>query len=143
MSTYAMSNQAAYAATVLRLSLGAMYLAHGLLKLLVFTPSGTAGFFASLGLPALVGPLTMVLEIMAGVLLVVGYQTRWVATALLPVLIGSIIFVHGANGWGFSNEGGGWEYPLFLIAASVAAALLGDGAYAIGSRKTEAKPAVA
>lgn len=128
------SSQTAYAATLLRISLGVMFLAHGLLKLLVFTPSGTAGFFGSLGLPSVLGPVTLAAELAGGLLLLVGFKTRIVSLALLPILVGSIVFVHGANGWGFSNQGGGYEYPLFLIAASLVQALIGDGAYAISSR---------
>lgn len=123
-----------YAATLLRVSLGVMYLAHGLLKLMVFTPAGTAGFFGSLGLPEFLGPATMALEISGGIALLVGFKTRWVALSLIPVLLGSIIFVHGANGWGFSNTGGGWEYSLFLVAASVVQFLLGSGAFAVEGR---------
>jgi len=40
---------AAYGALALRVALGVLALAHGLLKLFVFTPAGTVGFFASLG----------------------------------------------------------------------------------------------
>ena len=43
----------------------------------------------------------------------------------------SIVFVHGSAGWLFSNQGGGWEYPAFLLSASVAQVLLGDGAFAL------------
>jgi len=127
--------QTAYAATTLRLSLGVMYLAHGLLKLLVFTPAGTAGFFGSVGLPAFLGPVTMGVEIIAGILLILGFQTRVIAAALIPVLLGSIFLVHGSAGWSFSNEGGGWEYPAFLALTSVAAALLGDGAFSISEAR--------
>jgi putative oxidoreductase len=136
-----LNNSNDYAATVLRLALGAMYLAHGLLKLLVFTPEGTAGFFGSLGLPAFLGPLTMGLEIAGGVALIFGVYSRWIALALIPVLLGSIVLVHGQNGWGFGNEGGGWEYPAFLIAASVAQFFLGNGAFALQQDKTEATAA--
>ncbi|MEO1710374.1 MAG: DoxX family protein, partial [Pseudomonadota bacterium] len=52
-SEYAMNTCAAYGATALRISLGVMYLAHGLLKVLVFTPAGTVQFFEGLGLPAI------------------------------------------------------------------------------------------
>ena len=38
---------------------------------------------------------------------------------------------HAGNGWVFSNANGGWEYPVFLIAASLVHALLGDGRYAL------------
>ncbi len=54
---------APYAALVLRLALGTMFIAHGLLKLLVFTPAGTVGYFESLGLPGPLAYLTMVAEI--------------------------------------------------------------------------------
>ena len=133
-----------YAALVLRLALGGMFLSHGLLKLLVFTPAGTAGFFGSLGLPEWLGYVTLIAEIAGGVLLIVGLQTRVVTALLLPALVGSILFVHGSNGWAFANEGGGYEYPLFLIAAAVTQILLGDGAYALKiPRKTIATTASA
>lgn len=121
-------------ALALRLSLGIMFLAHGLLKVLVFTPAGTAGFFESIGLPGLLGYLTIVAEVGGGLALIAGAYTRVVAAALIPVLIGSIAFVHGDKGWLFSNEGGGWEYPLFLIAASLAQVLLGSGSHAFDNR---------
>ena len=115
------TQQSEYAALVLRLSLGIMYLAHGLLKLIVFTPAGTAGFFDSVGLPGWLTHPTIFAETIS----------RYVSLALIPALIGSIIFVHLSAGWLFSNQGGGYEYPLFLIAASVAQAFLGDGAFSV------------
>jgi putative oxidoreductase len=120
-----------YAALVLRIALGSMFFAHALLKILVFTPAGTVGFFESIGLPGPFAYLTIAAELAGGVALLLGLYTRWVSLALIPVLVGSITLVHGANGWLFSNEGGGWEYSAFLIMASLAQALLGDGAYAL------------
>ena len=122
---------APYAALMLRLSLGTMFLAHGLLKVMVFTPAGTAGFFNSLGLPSWLAYATIVAEILGGLLLITGIRTRLVALALLPILIGAV-WVHSGNGWLFSNENGGWEFPLFLVFAAVAQTLLGDGAYSLG-----------
>lgn len=124
---------APYAALVLRVALGVMFLAHSLyLKVFVFTVAGTVGFFESLGLPALFAYLTLFAEIAGGLALILGFQTRLVALALLPVLIGAT-WVHAGNGWVFSNQGGGWEYPVFLIVACVVQALLGSGAYAVKS----------
>jgi putative oxidoreductase len=126
------SQQTALAAFVLRISLGLMYLAHSiLLKLLTFGFAGTAGFFVSIGLPAWLAYVTIVAEAIGGALLVLGWRTRIVALVLIPSPLGAIIWVHAANGWMFSAKGGGWEYPAFLIAASIALALLGDGAYSI------------
>ncbi len=128
-------NTAPYAALTLRVSLGILFIAHGLLKVIVFTPAGTVGFFESLGLPGLLAYLTIAAELIGGVALVAGVFTRWVSLALIPILVGAIVFAHGGNGWLFSNEGGGWEFPAFWITALVAQALLGDGAYAM---RTEA-----
>ena len=132
-------NSVAYAALLLRLSLGTMFLAHGLLKVLVFTPAGTAGFFASLGLPAWLAYPTMGAEILGGLLLIAGVQTRCVALALIPILVGAL-WVHSGNGWSFTNENGGWEYPLFLTVAAAAQALLGDGAYSLSTLFGKRKP---
>jgi len=129
------SQQTALATFLLRIALGAMYLSHSiLLKLMTFGLAGTAGFFASLGLPAWLAYLTIAAEAIGGTLLVLGWNTRVVALALIPDLLGAIIWVHAANGWVFSAKGGGWEYPAFLIVASVVLALLGDGAYALSHR---------
>ena len=124
---------APYAATVLRLSLGAMYFAHSLiLKHFAYTLAGTAQFFESLGLPAALAYVTFWAELAGGVLLVAGVASRWVALALLPVLAGAA-WVHAGNGWVFSAPNGGWEYPLFLIVVSLVVALLGDGRYALAN----------
>ena len=127
-------NTAPYAALVLRVSLGVMFLAHSLyLKLVVFTLPGTVKFFESLGLPAFTTHLTIAAEAIGGLMLVVGFRTSYAAAALVPVLLGAT-WVHWKNGWLFTNAGGGWEYPLFLAMAAVVQALLGDGAYALGAR---------
>ncbi|HEX8668932.1 MAG TPA: DoxX family protein [Allosphingosinicella sp.] len=123
-----------YAAFLLRLSLGVMYLAHGLMKFVIFTPAGSAAFFEGLGLPGIIGYATLYAEILGGLALILGVGTRLVAAALIPVLIGSIAFVHGGKGWVFSAEGGGWEYSAFLIAASLVQILLGSGAFALRGR---------
>ena len=126
------TQQSELAALLLRVSLGVMYLAHSVvLKLLTFGLAGTAGFFTSIGLPGWLAYLTFAAEAVGGAMLVLGVQTRLVALALIPTLLGAIIWVHAPNGWVFSAKGGGWEYPAFLIAASVATALLGSGAYSL------------
>lgn len=122
---------APYGATLLRVSLGILALAHGLLKILVFTPAGTVGFFQSLGLPAFLAYLTIAIEVGGGLALIVGAYTRYAAVAMIPILIGSIVFGHWDAGWLFSNEGGGWEFPAFWAAALAVQALLGDGAFAL------------
>ena len=123
-----------YGALILRLSLGVMFLAHAGLKVFVYTPEGAAGFFQSVGLPASFAMLAIFAETVAGIALILGLATRYVALAMIPLLAGTILFVHGGNGWLFSNEGGGWEYSAFLIAASFAQALIGGGAYSLSNK---------
>lgn len=123
-------SQTDYGTALLRVSLGILFLAHGLLKLLVFTPAGTAGFFESLGLPGLFGYLVMTAEIGGGLLLIAGAYTRLVALGLIPIALGAT-FVHLGYGWVFSAEGGGWEFPAFLTITAAVQALLGSGAFAL------------
>lgn len=110
-------------ASALRISIGLMFIAHSvILKYFMFTLAGTAQYFSSIGLPAFLAYVVFAAEAIGGVLLVLNIRTRWVAAALIPVLLGAT-WVHIGNGWVFSNEGGGWEYPLFLIVATAVVAL--------------------
>jgi len=121
---------AKYGALLLRLSLGALFLAHGLLKVFVFTLPGTIKFFSSLGYPPALAYAVVGLEIVGGLLLLTGLFTRVVAAALIPVLFGALL-VHLPNGWLFSAANGGWEFPALWIALMIVQALLGPGAYAL------------
>lgn len=119
------------AALLLRVALGVMFIAHSLyLKLFVFTLQGTAGFFESIGLPAWLAYTTFTAESVGGIMLVLGIQTRWVALALCPILIGAT-WAHWGNGWMFGYENGGWEYPLYLSLLAVVQFLVGDGSHAL------------
>jgi len=118
-------------AWILRTALGVLFLAHLGLKLFVFTPAGTAAYFSHLGLPAGLAYVTMFAEGLGGLALILGVHARVVALVLVPLLLGTIATVHGANGFFFSNRGGGWEYPAFWALALVVQALIGDGAFAL------------
>lgn len=111
---------------IIRIAFGIMYLAHGLTKLLVFTPSGTAAYFTSLGFPALLGYLVIVFEIGGGILLLAGFFTRLIALLAVIEMI-TISQIHSVNGWTFSNPGGGWEYPAFMAFIALALMFLGSG----------------
>ena len=121
---------APYAALLLRLSMGLMFLAHAAVKLFVFTPAGTAQFFGQVGLPPALAYVVIAAEVAGGAALIVGVWPRAVALALVPILLGAIAAVHGANGWLFTSPNGGWEYPAFWTVGLVALALVGDGAWA-------------
>ena len=122
---------APYAALVLRVALAALFFAHGWLKVAVHKPSGTVEYFRSIGLPGALAYFTIAAELGGGAMLLLGVLARWAAIALIPLIVGTIVFAHGKNGWLFTNKDGGWEYPAFWAAMLAVLALLGDGAYAL------------
>ena len=126
----AQTNYIPEATALLRVTSGGFLLTHGLIKLLVFTPAGTAGFFESIGFPGYLAYPVMAGEILLGLALVAGFMTRLTALAALPILVGSII-PHAGNGFLFSNPNGGWEFSVFWAIMLIVLAMLGDGAYAI------------
>lgn len=122
----------AYAALLLRVSMGVMFLAHGLLlKVLTFGVAGSAGFFASIGYPAFFAHIVIAAEILGGIALILGVWVRPVALLFLPIMIGATL-QHLGNGWVFSAPRGGWEFPAFWTVTLVVQALLGAGAHALG-----------
>ncbi|MDH7796886.1 MULTISPECIES: DoxX family protein [unclassified Beijerinckia] len=139
MNTAQNNQSAELGAFVLRVSLGVLFLAHGLMKVFVFTIPGTVGFFQSLGYPAAFAYLTILGELGGGLLLISGVFTRWIALALVPLMIGATL-VHVSNGWVFSNNGGGWEFPVLWTVLLGVQALLGNGAYALRIPSLTAAP---
>lgn len=124
------SSTAPYAALLLRLSLGTLLLAHGLLlKVFTFTVPGTVSFFESIGYPGFFAYLVILGEIGGGVALLLGAWTRTISLLLLPILVGATL-QHLGNGWLFSAAKGGWEFPAFWTVMLLVQALLGDGAFA-------------
>lgn len=118
------------ASLILRITLGVMFLAHGFTKLVVFTPAGTAQYFESLGFPGFVGYLTILFEIGSGVLLLLGILTRLVSfLAVIQMVV--ITYIHSANGWMFTNTGGGFEYPAFMAMTALSLLLLGTGCFSL------------
>jgi putative oxidoreductase len=134
IDTTASANNADLAALILRVTNGVLFLLHAGLKLFVFTPAGTAGFFESIGLPGFLAYLVIAAELLGGIALIVGYKTRIVSLGLILVLLGAIFTVHLSAGFFFSNANGGWEYPAFWAVTLLVLSLLGDGAYALGKR---------
>jgi putative oxidoreductase len=131
------------AAFLLRIALGAMFIAHSLiLKLFVFTLPGTAQFFTSIGLPGWSAYVVFALEAIGGIMLVFGVQVRIVSLILLPILAGAT-WAHWGNGWMFGYPNGGWEYPLYLTLLAGVQALLGEGAYALQRSKPISLPGLA
>jgi putative oxidoreductase len=132
---------ASYAALLLRVSMGVMFIAHGaLLKLLEYGIAGTAGYFVSIGYPAFLAYVVIFAEIVGGLMLILGLKVRLVALAFVPLMLGATL-QHIPNGWMFGYEGGGFEFPLFWTVTLLVQTLLGNGAHALGDfRAANASP---
>lgn len=115
---------------VLRLVLAAVFITHGYAKLFGMGVSGVTGFFTSIGvpLPGVAAPIIAVLEFIGGIALLLGAFTRVAAFLLACDMLGAIILVHAAHGYGAPK---GVESVLGNFGMAVAIALLGAGAYSI------------
>jgi len=133
-----MNQNSANAAFILRLALGSMSVAHGLLKIFVFTLPGTVGFFEQVGFPGWTAYLVVFVEVVGGLMLIAGVYVREVSIALVPILLGAT-YVHLGNGWVFNNANGGWEYPAYLTVLAVVQAMLGPGRFALSPSPTATK----
>ena len=115
---------------VLRVLVGVVFLAHGGQKLFVYGFDGVSGSFAQMGIPAagITGPLVALVEFFGGLALVAGLLTRLAGLGLAVTMAGAIAFVHLAAGF-FAPQG--IEFPLTLLAASVAFAIAGAGRFSL------------
>jgi putative oxidoreductase len=108
---------------ILRVVLGAIFIAHGFQKISHGMPD-LARTVAHLGfpMPALFAWAAALSEFLGGICVLVGLFTRYAALAIAIVMTVAVVKVH-------LHEGlvGGYEFPLALLAVAVAVVLLGAG----------------
>ena len=114
--------------SLLRIHFGIILLAHGWLKVYVFSIAGTVGYFSSIGLPPIIAYLVIFGELVGGLALILGIQTRLAAALAVAIVFGAAV-MNGGNGWLHSASGGGWEYAASLTVIAVSLAIMGSGQY--------------
>lgn len=117
------------ARTVLRVAIGAVFLAHGWQKFFEFTIPGAQGAFAQMGVPAaqMAAPVAATLELVGGALLILGVLTRIAGAFLALEMLGALFLVHISAGMFVAK--GGMELVLVLAAGAAAVALVGPGRF--------------
>lgn len=126
MNGEALSRWQGWGITVLRITVGIVFLAHGGQKLFVFGFDNVAAFMGKLGIPApmLAAIVVTLVEFLGGVALIVGAFTRWAAAPLAITMLVAIMTVHLKAGFFLPA---GYEFALTLFSANVALILLGSG----------------
>jgi len=127
--------------TVLRVVVGIVFLMHGQQKLFGFGIHGTTAFFTGAGipLPAFSAPVVTLVEFLGGIALILGLGTRVAAPLIAIDMLGAIVLVHFKNGFYNMPPNIGYEYPLTLLAAAIALAMVGPGAAALDSMLSKSK----
>ncbi len=110
----------AYASLPLRLALGVVFVAHGLQKLQA--PDMVSGFFISIGFPGWMGAFVGSMELLGGVLLLIGLFTRYAALIISIIMVVAILKLKLTKG--IIN---GFELELALLGGALALLLLGPG----------------
>lgn len=126
---------------LVRIITGCIFLAHGYQKVFVFGIAGATAAFGQMGVPApsITAPLVSIVEIAAGIALILGLLTRLAALGLAIDMLGAIFIVHLKAGFFLPN---GIEFALLLFVVCVALVIAGAGApsmdEAIARRRTGA-----
>ncbi|MBN8675287.1 MAG: DoxX family protein [Chitinophagales bacterium] len=123
-----------------RIALGSLILPHGLQKAFGlfggYGFTGTMQYFTDyIKVPWLLGAFIIFTEFIGAVLLIAGYAVRIWSMVIIAIMLGTIVTVHGKNGffmnWGGTLQGEGYEYHLAIIALSVIVIIVGAGRYSI------------
>jgi putative oxidoreductase len=127
------------APAILRLTLGAVFFAHGAQKVLGWWGghgfSGTMSFFEHAGIPAVFAFLAIAAEFLGGIGLILGLLGRVAAFGIACNMVVAIVKVHAVNGffmnWEGRQKGEGFEYHLLVLAITAAIMIMGSGAWSV------------
>ena len=128
---------APYGIFLLRVAIGIDWIVHAFLKI-ARGMNTHAALLAKNGITPLLAWPTFGLEVVGGCAILLGWYTRQWAASLL-VFLAVVVWIKWPVGWGYSNTGGGWEYPLFWLVAQAALVLAGSGAFSLRSTLSPSK----
>ena len=119
---------------ILRLTLGVLLLLHGIAKIRSGV-SGMSGMLTGMGLPAELAYGVYIGEVLAPLLVIVGFYARVGALIIVVNMLFAIALVHMKDLFDL-GDGGGWRLELqaFFLLTALVVALIGPGRYAVNRR---------
>jgi putative oxidoreductase len=119
---------------ILRLSVGGLLLFHGIGKL-IGGVGAIAGMLAGLGLPEFLAYGTLLCEVVAPVLIIIGLWTRAASAAVVFNMIVAILMAHLPVLFSVDANGGwGAELPALYLLGALALCFIGGGRYAVSNK---------
>jgi putative oxidoreductase len=125
-----MENKFELGQLIIRVVLGITFFIHGLDKFQGGVEN-TAGWFESIGIPGVVAYGVAVIELVGGIMLVLGLFSRVVSILFAVVMVGAIVKVKLAIGFLGNGQMAGYELDLAFLAMAVMLAITGSKAFAL------------
>ena len=120
---------------VLRVAVGAVFLAHGIQKFQGGVEN-VAGFFSKVRIPmaSVMAWVVTVVEAVGGAFLILGFSTQIAAALIAFVMVVAIVMVKAGNGLISTPGSSGYEFDVALLAGSIVLMLQGAGKYSVDSK---------
>jgi putative oxidoreductase len=110
---------------IMRVVMGIIFMVHGIAKFQMGL-SNVEAWFGSLGIPGFIAYAVAVLELVGGIMLIVGLFTRYVSVLFVVMLIGAIVTVKLSAGLLGNDQGAGYELDLGFMLISMYLAVAGS-----------------
>lgn len=133
-----LDQRTAWGLLLVRVVVGLSFILHGLSKFQMGLDQ-VAGWFGSMGIPAILAYVVAYLELLGGIGLILGVGTRLWAALLSIVMIGATLKVKAANGFLGGENGPGYELEVLLLVMLVLLAAAGRTPFSLGQLLSPAK----
>lgn len=123
---------------ILRVVLGFIFAVHGFQKFQAGL-GNIAGFFDSIGIPGFLAYVVAIIELVGGILLILGVGTRVISALLAIIMVGATFTAKFSIGFVGANGLAGYEFDVALAAMAIYFIFAGAGQYSVDQFITNKK----